>query len=402
MQGRGAIVIGGYVNGLGVLRALAARGIPTAVVTTQPYDLAQRSRWCVAAAAATALDADSDALRAVLDRWRTRFAGFALVPTTDEALVAIGRHRDDLERDFRVVAPPSEVVARLVDKRELLRAARAVGVDVPRCYGAATADLACRADVAYPVVVKPVVGYRFVARFGVKLLVARDPAELRAAIARVHAADVACEVFDLVPGRDDQIWAYCTYVDRRGAAAPGVTVRKRRQSPASFGVARVATVVDDLPALRDATLAIARRLDLRGIVASEFKRDPRDGRFRFLEVNGRSVIYNALLRRAGLDVAGLAWSEQVTGRAEAQVRSRWRGTWVNLHADLLHSTLRREEDLRFGDFAAPYVGPWLEAVWSPRDPLPFLAQWARTARLAVSRARPSAASVAGGSPSSHA
>lgn len=40
MQGRGAIVVGGYVNGLGIVRALAARGIPVAVVTTQPFDVA--------------------------------------------------------------------------------------------------------------------------------------------------------------------------------------------------------------------------------------------------------------------------------------------------------------------------------------------------------------------------
>jgi len=44
----GAIVIGGYVNGLGLVRALAARGIPAAVVSTRPYDVAHLSRSCVA------------------------------------------------------------------------------------------------------------------------------------------------------------------------------------------------------------------------------------------------------------------------------------------------------------------------------------------------------------------
>jgi glycerol-3-phosphate dehydrogenase len=51
VRSAGAIVIGGYINGLGLVRALAARKVATAVITTQPYDIAQRSRWSCASAA---------------------------------------------------------------------------------------------------------------------------------------------------------------------------------------------------------------------------------------------------------------------------------------------------------------------------------------------------------------
>jgi hypothetical protein len=36
------------VNGLGVVRALAANGVRTAVIRTKPYDIAHRSRWAAA------------------------------------------------------------------------------------------------------------------------------------------------------------------------------------------------------------------------------------------------------------------------------------------------------------------------------------------------------------------
>ena len=271
----------------------------------------------------------------------------------------------------------------LVDKARLLDAARAVGVEVPLCWGPATAETAARADLRFPVLVKPVVGYRFSARFGVKLFRADDAAALRRAVARVVAADVACEVFDFVPGGDDRIWTHSAWIDAHGEPLRGITVRKVRQSPATFGVARVARVVDDVPGLCDATLAVARRLGLRGAVTSEFKHDPRDGRFRFLEVNGRSVIYNALLRRAGLDVAALAWDEHVEGRPTHPQPGGWRGTWINVHADVLHALLRRDPTLDPVALLRPYRGPWMEAVWSWRDPAPFAAQWARTLRLGL-------------------
>lgn len=383
MQGRGAIVVGGYVNGLGVVRALAARGVPSAVVRTQPWDLAHHSRWCVAACDAHGLDDQPERILAALDPWRARFAGWALLPTTDDALVALARHHDALATSFRPIVPPPDVVTRLVDKTHLLDAARAAGVEVPECWGPATPDAVARPDLRFPVLVKPVVGYRFFARFGVKLLVARDRAELRDAVGRVVAAGIPCELFDFVPGGDDRIWTYSTWIDAYGAAGPGVTVRKIRQSPQTFGVARVACVVDDVPGLRDATLAVARTIGLRGAVTSEFKHDPRDGRFRFLEANGRSVIYNALLRRAGLDVADLAWREHVeNGPARPRVAG-WRGTWINLHADLLHALLRRDDALDVRALAAPYRMPVVEAVWSWRDPGPFAAQWGRTLRRAA-------------------
>jgi predicted ATP-grasp superfamily ATP-dependent carboligase len=116
-----------------------------------------------------------------------------------------------------------------------------------------------------------------------KLFVARDATApgIASCAARLRAR------LDLVPGPDSQIYVYCTYVDVRGEPTRGVTVRKIRQSPPFFGVARVAEVVAEQPHLRDASIELLRRIGHRGIAIVEFKLDPRDGRFRFFEVNGR-------------------------------------------------------------------------------------------------------------------
>lgn len=156
-------------------------------------------------------------------------------------------------------------------------------------------------------------------------------------------------------------------------------MRKLRQSPPFFGVSRVAELVKENPTLREATVEILRRIGFRGMVSAEFKLDPRDGIFRFLEVNGRSPLFNALLRKAGLDMGGLAWSEYVEGRLEPARPNGWPGVWINLHADVLYSVLYRHARISLADFLAPYRRPKIEAVWSARDPVPFLAQWSRTA-----------------------
>ena len=66
------------------------------------------------------------------------------------------------------------------------------------------------ADLRFPVLVKPTVGYLFLARFGTKLFVARDGDELRSAIDALCDAGLEGDVFDLVPGPDDALYVYCT------------------------------------------------------------------------------------------------------------------------------------------------------------------------------------------------
>ena len=367
----GAVVIGGYVNALGVVRSLAARGVRVAVVTTQPFDIAQRSRFAVAHHPVPG--ADPDALRALLDRRARDWEGWAIYPTNDEAVEALALHHDYLSSRYRVLSPPPEVARSFLDKALMQEAARAVGAELPRVYG--SPDEVER----FPVLVKPLVGHRFAAEHGVKLRVARGRGELE--------EREGMQIVDLVPGDDSRIYAHCTYIDASGEPRGALTIRKLRQSPPYFGVARVAAIPRTAPDLHELTVELLRRIGHRGPAAAEFKVDPRDGRPKFLEVNGRAVLYNALLRRGGLDLAGMAWAEHVEGRLSHARTRRWPGTWVNLHADLLYALLRRR-DQRLGplELARPYMRPLLEAVWSPSDPQPFLAQWRRTARTAMRRA----------------
>jgi predicted ATP-grasp superfamily ATP-dependent carboligase len=388
MSAPGAVVIGGTVNGLGVVRALAARGIRTVVITTKPYDVAHRSRWISGHFAVSELQERPDALADLLERRASDWAGWALFPTNDEALAALREHGEGLSARYRLVAPTPEAIRYLLDKRLMMDAARAVGVDTPVSYGPAELGTLARDDLHFPVVVKPLATPRFFARFGSKLGVANDREELEAWTAEMGRAQVPGVVLDLVPGPDSDIYAYCAYLDRGGELIAGRLVRKLRQGPAGFGNARVAEVVGGDPGLQEATLEIARRIGLCGMVIAEFKRDSRDGRLRFFELNGRSVVYNALLRRAGLDLAALAWDDQVARGAVLHAGPVWHGVWIHLHDDLLYSALEgRKRRIGPAEFLAPYGRRMIDAVWSARDPMPFAAEWGRALKQGVSALR---------------
>jgi predicted ATP-grasp superfamily ATP-dependent carboligase len=391
MASCGAVVIGGYINGLGLVRSLGARGVPVALVETQPYDIARYSRFVATHERALDMDGRPEALAEILERRRRDLKGWVLLPSTDEALAAVTHLRDQLSPHHPIAAPGPEAVGYLLDKRRMREAAAAAGLALPAYHGPASVALLDRVGshgvnqpLVFPVVVKPTAGSRFAARFDCKLFVARDARELAACIARVTDAGIPCDVHDLIPGGDDQIYAHTTYVDRRGRPTVGLTIRKLRQSPAGFGVARVAELVPDPGGLHEATVELARHIGLSGIAEAEWKRDARDGSLRFIEINGRSVIFNGLLRKGGLDLAALAHGEAVAGEIPEPRLSGWTGVWINLHADVLHGLLGHEEAAGWRARLGPYyLRPICEAVWSARDPAPFFAQWGRSARAVL-------------------
>ena len=383
MTAPGAIVIGGYANGVSALRGLARAGVRTAVILTKSHDIAQHSRYAHEAHRVLDLQERPDGLLELLERQAQQWRGWAIIPANDYALTALAQHRELLSRWYRVTVPDQEIVRRVVDKAETQRLAREVGVDVPRSYGPASPMTAAREDIVYPVVVKPLESALFWETFGKKLLVARNRAELIAAVNQMELTGIQAEVFDLVPGSDGRFFNYTVYMDRNSQPVAEFSFRKLRKAPPFYGVARAAEVAA-VPELREPTIALLQRIGWQGMASAEYKLDPRDGRYRLMEINGRCFLTHGLATRCGVNYPLLAWREHALGETVSAQPNDWRGFWLHLHADLLYTAVQeRGPDWSWGDFFRSYRGPWVDAVWSPSDPKPFLAQWAGTMRKAV-------------------
>ncbi|HET7584063.1 MAG TPA: hypothetical protein VFK13_04100 [Gemmatimonadaceae bacterium] len=378
----GAIVVGGGENGLAAVRALATEGVRVALVCTRPSDLAQHSRYVSAVHRLHGFQEEPRLLIDLLESHANSYAGWAVIPTNDYALAVLAQEQDRLARWYPPTVPSWPVTQQVVDKAITCRLARELGIDLPQSYGPA-ATFTEYESVRYPVIVKPVQGHLFWDVFGRKLFVAHTEAELRTAVEAVRAAALEAELFDLVPGPDDHVFEYSTYVDLTGEPMAEFAARKLRQGPPFYGVARAATMVDPAP-LREPSLAMARRLGWRGLLNIEYKLDPRDGRYRLLEVNGRCFLSHGLAWRAGMNYPLLMWRERALGQAVQCTPNGWRGTWIHLHADLLYTAMcLGREQWRWRDFVRSYTGPRTFAVLSARDPKPSVVQWARTVKKAA-------------------
>jgi D-aspartate ligase len=376
-------VIGGYLAGLTAVRALAGQGIPVAVVATRANDIAHHSRCVAERHVLQAAENQAEALLALLERQGRRWRGWVLLPENDQAVAVLAQNRDRLARWYRTTVPPWEVVRKVLLKDLTYQAARDVGIDLPQVYGDATQETIQGTKLSFPALVKPVESMPFVDRFGRKLFVASNAVELQNRVQELESAGLRGQIVDLIPGPDSLSYNYCAYIDRNGEAIGEFGIRKLRKSPPFFGIGRVARRTQ-VPELREPTLELLRRLNWHGIAIAEYKLDPRDGRYRLMEVNGRCYGLMGLPLRAGVNYPLLAWSEAVADQRPSASPNAWDGFWVHFLDDVYYGLFfRGREGLSLRQYLSAYRGPRTYAVWSARDPGPFLAECSYTYRKAV-------------------
>jgi D-aspartate ligase len=350
----------GWVNGLAAIRLLGRAGIRVHAVDHRAGALGFRSRYAHPVPSpdpATDEEAYVESLAGVGETG-------VLFPTHDPPLNAVARHLDRLD-GFLCPFPDWSVLERIQDKRGQLETATATGVDAPETrYPSLAAEARAAGDeLGYPVLVKPRHPVGFKRRFGKQAFTCETAVELERAYADSEAFEPMVQ--ELVPGGDDELYSLGSYLRRDGEPLGLFCGRKLRQTPPGIGTCRVGEAVW-VQEVVDAGLRLLRGLDFHGISQVEFKRDPRDGRFKLMEVNPRLWQWHGLAAACGVDLPVIAYRD-LTGQP--------------LPAASMNGNGRRWAiTLLPGERPALVRPPYVEAVFDLGDPKPGLVHAARLAR----------------------
>jgi len=293
-----------------------------------------------------------------------RRAGRALpvFPTHDPGLNALARHPDDA---LLAPFPPWDVLAAVQSKRSQLERAADAGVDVPatRHPRSGAEARAVAEELGFPVLIKPSDPVGFKRRFRRQAFRCETADEAEAAFGR--AEEFEPMVQELVPGGDDALYTVGSYLARDGRRLGVFCGRKLRQTPPGIGTCRVGEAVWVEEAV-DAALRLLRAFGFYGLSQVEFKRDPRDGRFKLMEINPRLWQWHGLAAACGVDLPRIAYAD-LTGEPIPDARMNGDGK-------------RWAITLLPGERPAFQRPPYVDAVWALDDPRPALVHLARVIR----------------------
>jgi len=367
-QGTAVVAEVGWVNGLAAIRSLGRQGLRVIALDHRSYALGFRSRYAEPHLAPEPIDDEEGFIAALVALADETDDVLPIFPTHDEHLNAIARHADVLRERYRFPFPGWQVLEKIQSKRHQLDTADSIGFPIPATRHPRSTEEAVAAgeEVGFPLVVKPSANVGFRRDFKAQLFKCENAAEL--AEAYELAAPHEPMVQEFVPGTPEDMYTLGSYLSADGEALGLFSGRKLSQTRGFMGSARVgeAVWVDEVV---EQGLALLRALDFHGISQVEVMRDPRDGKYKLLEVNPRLWQWHSLASACGVDLPWIAYRDLI-GEPLPPARMTGEGKrWViTLMAGSGHTLARP---------------PYVDAVFTRDDPKPALVQIGRHALRGV-------------------
>jgi predicted ATP-grasp superfamily ATP-dependent carboligase len=201
----------------------------------------------------------------------------------------------------------------------------------------------------------------------------RDDAELGRQVGPIVGIGLPILVTEFISGPDDRFCSYYSYLDENGLPLFHFTKRKLRQFPPRFGTGTY-HVTEWQPEVAEVGLRFFQGVGLRGLGNVEFKRDERDGQLKLIECNARFTMATAQVRRAGIDLALVAYA-RLTGQALPRMdtfRDGVRLWYPGLDLRAMRQ-YRAAGDLTTAQWVRSLAHRQHLPVFDVGDPLPYLA-----------------------------
>lgn len=377
-----AILMGGAAgNALSVARSLGRHGTQVYVLPDTP-DV--HSRYAAYVGLPAAESPQASWARYLLSAESDPFRGAVLLACSDAGIELLIDHREELAEKFVLDASDSAAQRCLLSKRATYDAARAAGVPTPLFWSAESMEeiQAHRDEYVYPLIIKPLYSHRFQAVFHEKFFRATDYGDLLEACRLVREHGIEAVLLEEIPGPDDRLCSYYTYIDESGEPLCDFTKRVIRRYPENRGLACY-HVTDWNPEARDLGLRLFSHVGLSGVGNVEFKRDERDGKLKVIECNARFTAGNALLAASGYDIALFVYNRLV-GVSQPPLKGRGyeQGLhyWFPVQDAYAFLALRAQGRMTWAEWLASLAHRQVTPYFRWDDPMPSLVELGRFGR----------------------
>ncbi len=331
MKSNGVIIIEGQLQGLSNAYSLGEAGIPVIVADTGNC-LAQYSRYCDKFVQCPPYDSDELADFLIGLAKDLDLKGWMLLPSNDHAVVTLSRNKERLEKYFRASTPHPDVIFSIYNKLNLMEKAREAGVPAPATYQADRID-PMDPPMKFPVLTKGKYSLDFCQATGRKAFRADTPEELSTQLEKIREKLPLRETIiqEMIPQGENKTISFTAFCEEGEIKAYWMGA-KLREHPVKFGTATCAKSVFVEDCLKN-SVPLLRNLNYTGVCEVEYLKDPRDEKYKLIEINPRTWLWVDLAKACGVDFTKMLYHHANNEQPHFPEDYQTGKYWINPIAD---------------------------------------------------------------------
>ena len=385
------VVMSLYEAGLAIVRAFGRRGIK--VIGVSPARPPGAHSRFVEYVREPSYESESERLIFFINLGQKFKCCAVIMALRDPDVMFLSRNRDVLSEYFLFFLPSHELLKILTSKLGYIEFAEKHKLTLPFsvCLNNQS-DLEKITSIDFPCVLKPDSPYSWrtekaykIGIGGLKAIPVANEFELINQYNRVKEVGSQLILQQMIVGPDENNFCYRAFVDSDGQILAEFVGKKLRLTPPHFGMGCYVESIKSDEIINESR-RILRSLDYFGIAEIDYKRDDRDGRLYFFELNPRFGFWIGLDIACGVDFPyyyyQLCIGEKYTPKVDYLLGIKW----LSLFQDIKSARFLIEEgSLSWHQWILSVIKADIGAIYALDDPLPAVILFFNTIKRVLNK-----------------
>jgi predicted ATP-grasp superfamily ATP-dependent carboligase len=396
-----AIILGGYVNGLGLVRSLGEIGVPSIVIDINK-NIAFSSKYSIIGLISPhPTHQTAEFLNFMKELGQKLKTKSVLFCTNDMWLIPMSKNQLEMEQYFYYPMSGWNIIENCINKTKLYKLA--VEADVP-CPETVFLNSISEVDknidnIRFPCVLKPaiIIGFQEKLQSPGRTIIIQSNKELeywKKIIVERNLSDVPLIIQEMIIGGSENLYTLTSYSNREGDIIAYSTGHKIRQNPPNAGTIVSGRVVHE-PEVFALGKKLLKKAKFYGIANTEFKRDIKNGGFKLIEINPRPGMWNYSVTATGINLPQMAYLEVLGKKLVVNEAFNKRElVWLMVLSDFMEAINFSNKNRRsygystLSEWLVSIKGRKIDAVFMVNDPKPglkYMVQFCRSMLASIAR-----------------
>jgi len=370
-----AFILGKYItSGLGISRYLGRLKIPVVWLDSNPKQIGFLSKYCTGIVSPPP-ENNEEYIGFLINLGKILSQKGVLLPIGDTEIYATLKYKQKLKKYYHFSMPDLEITNKLLDKSILYRILDKLKIAHPKTYFPQnlTDVKKLSNNILYPCFIKPSYSSYFVIDFKTKLFNVESSDQLINLYNKTLIKNYNVLIQEIIPGEANCMYGLNAYYDKDCSPNGVFMYRRIREWPFNTGCGCLIESVE-VPELEEIINPLIKHIKFHGIVDAEFKKDPRDKKFKLIEINPRSWEQNSLPSRCGINLPYIAYMQAIGKEVDKVICKQKQMKWLFIFDDILSTlTSMKKNELTFQEWIHSFKGKIEYAIFAKDDPNPFFA-----------------------------